>query len=298
MSMRLILKRYLIALMCLAFVAAACSDDDDNGGGGGGGALTDASTSDTDQTSDGTSNTDGSTGGDAGTDVEEDVYTPECNEGEAYCDYECRDIMASTQHCGGCGMTCPSWNATCDQGSCICDDENYTYCDGFCVDTQIDRVNCGTCGTTCNEGDVCHDGECKTLPMRVTEETNAARSTPTDCGQYGVIAATTPLVLDPELSKAAQAHAEDMAANDFMGHEGSDGSDFAERIGRTNYSGNPVGENVAAGQTSSEEVVAGWVDSDGHCRNIMNEQATRIGVGYAEGENTQYPTYWVQVFGN
>ncbi|QDG53361.1 hypothetical protein FIV42_22210 [Persicimonas caeni] len=297
MSMRLVLKRYLIALMCLAFVAAACSDDDDNGGGGGG-ALTDASTSDTDQTSDGTSNTDGSTS-DAGADVEEDIEVPECGEGEAYCDYECRDILASTQHCGGCGMTCPSWNATCDQGNCICDDDSYTYCDGFCVDTQVDRVNCGSCGNTCAEGDVCNAGECKSIPMRVTEETNAARSTPTDCGQYGTIDAVGPLVLDPELSKAAQAHAEDMVANNFLGHEGSDGSDFAERIRRTNYTGNPVGENVAGGQRSSEEVVAGWVDSDGHCRNIMNGQATRIGVGYAEGNNnTQYPTYWVQVFGN
>lgn len=296
MSTRLILKRYLIALMCLVFVAAACSDDDDSNNGRGG-LLTDAG-ADGDQASDadegdGTSNTDG------GADTEEDVYTPECNEGEAYCDYECRDIMASTEHCGGCGQTCPSWNATCEQGSCICEDENYTYCDGFCVDTAIDPVNCGACGTVCGDGEVCHDSECKTVPERVVEETNAARATPTDCGQYGTIPAAQALVLDPELSKAAQVHAEDMAANDFMAHEGSDGSDFVVRIERTNFQGQPLGENVAAGQQSAAEVVAAWVDSDGHCRNIMNGEATKIGVGYALTDRTDgdtRPPYWVQVF--
>lgn len=288
MSTRLVLKRYLIALMCVVFVAAACSDDDDSNNGRGG-LLTDAGDAD---------EGDGTSGTDAGADAEEDVYTPECDEGKAYCDYECRDIMASTEHCGGCGKTCPSWNATCEQGTCLCDDENYTYCDGFCVDTGIDPVNCGGCGTVCSDAEVCHAGACKTLPERVTEETNVARSTATDCGEYGVIPAVGALTLDPELSKAAQAHADDMAANAFLGHEGSDGSDFVARVERTNYQGQPVGENVAGGQSTAAEVVTGWVDSDGHCRNIMNGDATKIGIGYAESDNPDgYPTYWVQVFG-
>jgi len=103
------------------------------------------------------------------------------------------------------------------------------------------------------------------------------------------------LVLDDNLNLAAQAHAADMSTNSFFSHTGSDGSNFVQRIGRTAFAGTPIGENIAAGQRSAADVVAGWVESDGHCRNLMNPQATKIGIGYTTGG--PYGTLWVQVFG-
>jgi hypothetical protein len=299
MLIRLKVKTYLIALVCVVFATAACSDDQ-NSNNGTSNTLADAS-SDADQAGDGGPGGD-STSADAEQDAEEDTGPlPECDEGQAYCGSACVDTLESTKHCGGCGNTCPAWNATCQQGSCICDTDNLTYCvnDGFCIDTDLDPSNCGECATTCDTAEVCDGGACKTRPQLVTEATNIHRSTPTDCGAEGSFAAAAPLQLNTELSKAAQAHAEDMRAGDFLDHTGSDGSDFVTRIERTNFEGSPRGENIASGYKSSQEVVDAWVDSDGHCAGLMNPDATKIGVGYAyeadAGPDDQ-KTYWVQVF--
>jgi hypothetical protein len=308
-------KKNLVILVCVLFAATSCISDSD---GGSGGEVADANL-DAEQTSDvGQPDSDNDDTGDdtdtsvdaapdAAPDAEPDTNDdPECRAGEAYCDNQCTDILESTENCGGCGQSCPTWNASCVDGSCICDtasNPNLVYCvnDGFCIDPTLDPDNCGTCGNVCGDAEVCYEGACKTRPELVTEFTNAHRSTPTNCGTEGSFPSAGPLQLDFELSKAAQVHAVDMKENEFFDHTGSDGSDFSMRIGRTNYMGNPVGENIAAGQTSSQEVVDGWVDSDGHCANIMNANATKIGVGYIEHPNPGpdgYQTYWVQVFGN
>ena len=56
-----------------------------------------------------------------------------------------------------------------------------------------------------------------------------------------------------------------------------------------------MGENIAAGQPTPESVVAGWLRSEGHCRNIMNPGFRELGLGFAQGGT--YGTYWVQDFG-
>jgi hypothetical protein len=45
------------------------------------------------------------------------------------------------------------------------------------------------------------------------------------------------------------------------------------------YSGGAMGENIAAGYSSGAEVVAGWLSSDGHCRNMMDPDFGVIGIG-------------------
>lgn len=47
--------------------------------------------------------------------------------------------------------------------------------------------------------------------------------------------------------QAAAAHAADMAARGFVGHDGSDGSEAGDRV-NPGYRWRSVGENVAAGQ--------------------------------------------------
>jgi uncharacterized protein YkwD len=46
---------------------------------------------------------------------------------------------------------------------------------------------------------------------------------------------------------------------------------------------------------SARQVVDGWVESDGHCRSLMNPGATHIGVGFAQSHT--HGKIWVQVFG-
>lgn len=103
-----------------------------------------------------------------------------------------------------------------------------------------------------------------------------------------------PVQINAELATAAQRHSEDQAANNNMSHTGSDGSSFVERARRAGYQ-SPIGENVAMGYRTPEAVMDGWMNSDGHRRNILNCQARAIGVGVAAAADGAL--YWTQVFG-
>ncbi|MFC3572010.1 CAP domain-containing protein [Streptomyces yaanensis] len=117
---------------------------------------------------------------------------------------------------------------------------------------------------------------------RVVELVNAERSK----------AGCSPLTLNATLTKAAQAHSEDMAAHQNMSHTGSDGSSPGDRITRAGYNWSAYGENVAYGYATPEQVMAGWMSSPGHKANILNCGFKEIGVGLAQPNN-----YWTQDFG-
>lgn len=103
--------------------------------------------------------------------------------------------------------------------------------------------------------------------------------------------AVRPLRWDDKLAHAAQKHANDMADNDFFDHTGSDKSSVVDRIEREKYLWRTVGENVAMGPRSVGEAVQGWLDSPGHCSNIMNGDFTEMGAALSHDGK-----YWVQVF--
>ncbi|MBL1097380.1 CAP domain-containing protein [Streptomyces coffeae] len=100
-----------------------------------------------------------------------------------------------------------------------------------------------------------------------------------------------PVTVDAKLTKAAQAHSEDMAAHSNMSHTGSDGSSPDDRIERAGYSWSTYGENVAYGYSSPESVMQGWMNSSGHKANILNCDFKEIGVGHAQPGH-----YWTQDF--
>lgn len=97
------------------------------------------------------------------------------------------------------------------------------------------------------------------------------------------------------LQRAAQEHSDDMATRGYFSHTSPDGSTFADRIRAAGYRGGAIGENIAAGQRSAQEVMRGWMASPGHRANILNCAYRDIGVGYATGG--PYGTYWTQTFG-
>ncbi len=57
-----------------------------------------------------------------------------------------------------------------------------------------------------------------------------------------------------------------------------------------------VGENIAAGQMTPEEVVAGWMNSEGHRANILNASFTHLAVGFEYNKDSDYKYHWVQLF--
>ena len=110
-----------------------------------------------------------------------------------------------------------------------------------------------------------------------------------------------PLKWDPELAQAAQDHSENMGKQDFFDHTGKDGSKPWDRTAAAGDDNNRIGENIAAGQRTPEDVVKGWIKSPGHRRNMLDPNYQYLGVGFHEqnpdkgSENYQY--YWTQDFG-
>lgn len=130
---------------------------------------------------------------------------------------------------------------------------------------------------------------------RVLDLTNQARASARVCGTQS-FAATGPLAFNANLRTAAYNHSRDMALNNYFSHTGLNGSTPWDRMtaaGYTNY--RAAGENIAAGQSTPEAVVAGWLKSSGHCANIMNPAFKELGVGYFAGGS--YGHYWTQDFG-
>jgi uncharacterized protein YkwD len=134
-----------------------------------------------------------------------------------------------------------------------------------------------------------------TATRRVLELVNQARSQVRRCGRKKFNGAT-PLRRVAALEQAAQLHAQDMAAQSLLGHEGSDGSTPARRATQAGYSWDSVAENVAGGQTTADEVVGTWIASSGHCANLMNPRYSETGIARGIDPNSEHVIYWVQVF--
>ena len=88
-----------------------------------------------------------------------------------------------------------------------------------------------------------------------------------------------------------------MAVRGFFNHVTPEGGTPADRASDANYAFRALGENIAAGAQTPEAVVEGWMLSDGHCVNIMNDQLEELGVGYFFKRDTQMRHFWTQVFG-
>ena len=131
---------------------------------------------------------------------------------------------------------------------------------------------------------------------RVLDLINQARSTPRDCGNRSFNAAR-PVRWNELLAKASQQHAQDMAQYNYFSHSGRDGTRSAQRVERVGYRYRVTGENIAAGQASPEDAVAGWIKSPTHCANLMNPAFTEMGVAFAVDPQSKMGVYWTQVFG-
>lgn len=91
-----------------------------------------------------------------------------------------------------------------------------------------------------------------------------------------------PLVLDEDLMDFAQDWADQQAEDKKMKHSDMD------------FPGSPRGENVAKGQDDIAEVIDDWMNSEGHRKNILHKDFTKMGIAIAHDSNGEH--YWAQVF--
>ncbi len=122
---------------------------------------------------------------------------------------------------------------------------------------------------------------------------NEARARPRRCGDRAFEAAG-PLQLDATLTRAAQAHARDMALRSYLEHRAPDGSTPGDRATRAGYRWQAVGENIASGVFSAREAVEGWLQSPGHCANLMQANFTEMGIAFAVNADSEAGVYWAQ----
>ncbi|MBK6932495.1 MAG: CAP domain-containing protein [Saprospirales bacterium] len=124
----------------------------------------------------------------------------------------------------------------------------------------------------------------------VLDEVNALRASGCKCPDGKRFRPAPALIWDTRLEKAAQEHAADMSRERYFSHTSLDGSSFSERISRTGYPWQFVGENIAKGYPSAKAVVDAWRTSKDHCPNLMNPYFRDMGIGKAGA-------YWVQDLG-
>ena len=118
---------------------------------------------------------------------------------------------------------------------------------------------------------------------------NDLRSRGTTCGS--TIQPPVPLlVMDSDLRTAAREHSIDMVNRHYFSHTTPEGKTFEDRIQESGYDGVPLGETLAAGQTTPQQAVDSWLSSNGHCRIIMSAGARAVGVGFANN-------HWTAKFG-
>jgi uncharacterized protein YkwD len=112
-------------------------------------------------------------------------------------------------------------------------------------------------------------------------------------------AGAPPLRASPLLDQSAQKHAEDMLARGYFAHESPDGKTVRERAREAGYDWRTIGENIAEGQLTVDEVMDTWMKSPDHRRNILEPGFTELGVGLVanKGKGGRYRVIWVQNFG-
>lgn len=103
----------------------------------------------------------------------------------------------------------------------------------------------------------------------------------------------SPLTANWQLARVARFKSEDMRDSRYFDHHSPQyGSPF-DMMKNFQIIYTAAGENIAAGQTTAEEVMRGWMDSPGHRENILNPQFTQMGIGYAQGGEMGH--YWTQM---
>lgn len=106
------------------------------------------------------------------------------------------------------------------------------------------------------------------------------------------------LSVSPLLNKAAEKKLADLFKHQYFSHNSPDGTKFSAWVKDTGYSYTIVGENLAMGFGTDEQIIKAWMESPKHRENILKERYKEIGMAIAKGKlNGEYVTMVVQYFG-
>lgn len=133
------------------------------------------------------------------------------------------------------------------------------------------------------------------LRARLLVLVNQARAAARTCGSTAYPAVRA-LVRSTPLDTAAGDYAVRMATEHFFSHTSPDGTTMVSRMNAVGVRNVAMRENIAAGYATADAVMDGWLQSPGHCANLMAADVTRIGLGHASGSGSYFTDTWVQDF--
>lgn len=93
----------------------------------------------------------------------------------------------------------------------------------------------------------------------------------------------------PVVARVAADHSEDMVDRSYFNHVNPDGDNPFDRLRDADVHFSRAAENIAAGQTSAQQVLGDWLNSSGHRTNIENCAYTQHGIGLVD-------YHWTHVF--
>lgn len=88
-------------------------------------------------------------------------------------------------------------------------------------------------------------------------------------------------------AQVAYLHSKDMKEANYFSHVSPTAGTLGDRLARGSVTFKMAGENIASNYNDSIAAVHGWLNSEGHRKNILNEQFTGLGVGIFEKYYTQ-----------
>lgn len=223
-------------------------------------------------------------GGDCGND---EVKEPECTGGD------CGNSEIKEPECAG--------------GDCGTGEGKETECTGGdCGTSEVKEPECtgGDCGNSEVKEPECPDGNCgQDAENQAPEDADAGLTVDLTQVSYAeqilqlvnverAKAGLSALTLDEKLCGAAQVRAGEIRTS--FSHTRPDGRFFSSVLADQGIAYRRAGENIAWGQRSAQEVMDGWMNSEGHRANILNAEFTKLGVGHAADAAGRQ--YWSQLF--
>ncbi|MBN2824063.1 MAG: hypothetical protein JXQ76_01970 [Campylobacterales bacterium] len=151
--------------------------------------------------------------------------------------------------------------------------------------------------------------------QKFLDAVNNARAEARDCGDgKGIMPSVNPLTWNDKLYSAAYEHNYDMANTGNFSHTGS-GTQYditGIKLGKASSSEDRVvsngyyegatttlgfGENLAAGNLDVDYAIKLWIESPGHCVNLMNGDFEEMGMSKVQSVNESGYYYFTHLFG-
>ncbi|MGO9956126.1 MAG: CAP domain-containing protein [Solirubrobacteraceae bacterium] len=147
-------------------------------------------------------------------------------------------------------------------------------------------------------GAVARTGHCAHASARVSTVSLGVLQRTMVCliNQQRVVHGLPRLWESPRLNRSAQDWTVVMVHDQYFSH----GADFGARISATGFLWSEIAENIATGYRTPAGVVRAWIDSAGHCQNILSPVYRYAGAGVSPRSISGYsnlPGTWTMDFG-